>query len=268
MKFKLDELKNNLRINASTDSKEQDGSGEKSAVDHDSIYSVDIGSCHNTTSVSDEADWRDKWKDYFHSFSVGDLFLYPSWEELPPEKADGPHLSIDPGITFGTGKHETTQLCIRALQQYVKSGDRILDVGCGSGILDMVSLLCGAGEITGTDIDPACQIAVHENFSRNGLDENRMHVYIGDLTTDESLRQKTGDGYDIVVANILADIIIGMIDVIYDKVKPGGIFIASGIIDFKQKEVEDAFRKSGFTVTETHEQGEWRSVIGLKDSDS
>ena len=225
---------------------------------------ADMGSGHIAISSTDEADWRNKWKDYFHSFQVGDIFIHPSWEELEPGHEKDVVLQIDPGITFGTGKHETTQLCIKALGKYLKGGEKVLDVGCGSGILSMVALKKGAKVVTGTDIDPACVDAVRENITRNHLPVENMHCYIGDLTSDPKIKASVGDGYDLVVANILADIIIGMIDAIADTMRPGAVFISSGIIDFKQKEVEEAFVKAGLTIIETGEQGEWRSVIGRK----
>lgn len=225
---------------------------------------VDLGTGHIEISSTDEADWRNKWKDYFHSFQVGDIFIHPSWEELEPGHEKDVVLQIDPGITFGTGKHETTQLCIKALGKYLKGGEKVLDVGCGSGILSMVALKKGAKSVVGTDIDPACVDAVKENLSRNDLPLDAMTCYIGDLTTDKTIQQNVGGDYDVVVANILADIIIGMIDAIASAMKPGTVFISSGIIDFKQTEVEEAFRKAGLTVIETGEQGEWRSVIGRK----
>ena len=195
---------------------------------------------------------------------MGDIFIHPSWEELEPGHEKDVVLQIDPGITFGTGKHETTQLCIKALGKYLKGGEKVLDVGCGSGILSMVALKKGAKVVTGTDIDPACVDAVRENLTRNHLPVENMHCYIGDLTSDPKIKASVGDGYDLVVANILADIIIGMIDAIADTMRSGAVFISSGIIDFKQKEVEEAFVKAGLTIIETGEQGEWRSVIGRK----
>ena len=175
-------------------------------------------------------------------------------------------IEIDPGISFGTGKHETTQLCIRQLIKYIKDGHpKVLDVGCGSGILSIVALKLGASEVVGTDLDADCMISTHENMKVNHLDEKLGTFYVGNLIDDVDLQKQVGtEEYDIVVANILADVIIPMAPVIPDRLKKGGYFITSGIIDFKEDEVRDAIEKTGLKVIEINHQGEWVNITAQK----
>ena len=173
-------------------------------------------------------------------------------------------IEIDPGISFGTGKHETTQLCIRQLRKYMKDGDRVLDVGCGSGILSIVALKLGAGSVVGTDIDEACLTSTYENFEVNHLARELGTFYCGNLINDTALQETVGGGYDIVVANILADVIIPMAPVIPARMKEGGIFITSGIIDFKEQEVAAAIEAAGLTILEINHQGEWVNITAQK----
>ena len=172
---------------------------------------------------------------------------------------------IDPGVSFGTGKHETTQLCIRQLRKYMKKDAKILDVGCGSGILSIVALKLGAGEVVGTDIDKDCIFSTRDNLQVNHLQDARAEFYVGNLIDDKALQEQVGSGkYDIVVANILADVIIPMAPVIPDRLKEDGIFITSGIIDFKEEEVKNAIRDAGFQILETNYQGEWVNITARK----
>ena len=182
-----------------------------------------------------------------------------------PADADKVLIEIDPGISFGTGKHETTQLCIRQLIKYMKQGDEVLDLGCGSGILSVVSLKLGAGHVAGTDVDEDCITSTYENFAVNHLEKAQGDFYVGNLIDDVALQEKLGtEKYDIVVANILADVIIPMAPVIPTCLKEGGIFITSGIIDFKEEEVAAAIRKAGLTVLEINHQGEWVGITARK----
>lgn len=226
---------------------------------------AEIGAGTITSEVSDEADWRDNWKAYFSSFSIGDIFIKPTWEDMPEDKADMTLVEIDPGVSFGTGKHESTQLVIRQLQKYLKAGDEVLDVGCGSGILSIVAAKLGAQHIVGTDIDADCITSSYENFDVNHLERSLADFYVGNLIDDSTLQENVGyEKYDAVVANILADIIIPMAPALAKTMKPGAIVITSGIIDFKEQEVADALKAVGLTIVESNAQGEWRNITARK----
>ncbi len=226
---------------------------------------VDVGEAEITVTQTDDADWQDNWKEFFHSFYIEDMLIHPSWEAEENEKG-GITISIDPGISFGTGKHETTQLCIRALREYVKPGDAVLDLGCGSGILSIVSSKLGAGIVRGTDIDPDCITSVAENYARNDIAFSEEDFYVGNLISDDWLQEKVQTGaYDVVAANILADVIIPMAKEIPPCMKQGGILIASGIIDMKEDAVVDAIKEAGLTVLSVRHQGEWVGVVATKE---
>ncbi len=226
---------------------------------------VDIGEGTITQSTTEDIDWQNNWKQFFSSFYIDDILIKPTWEELKEEDKDKFLIEIDPGVSFGTGKHETTQLCIRQLRKYMKDGEKILDVGCGSGILSIVALKLGAGEVVGTDIDENCMTSTYENMEVNGLDKAQGTFYVGNLIDDEELQRKVGtECYDIVVANILADVIIPLAPVIPARLKKDGIFITSGIIDFKEEEVKQAIQQAGFEILETNHQGEWVNITARK----
>lgn len=226
---------------------------------------VEVGSGRITESQTEDVDWINNWKEFFHSFTIDDILIKPTWEKLEDADKDKILIEIDPGVSFGTGKHETTQLCIRQLSKYIKEKDEVLDVGCGSGILSIVSLKLGAGHVTGTDIDDACLTSTYENMEVNHLDKSLGTFYVGNLIDDTKLQETVGtEKYDIVVANILADVIIPMAPVIPDRLKEGGIFITSGIIDFKEQEVKEAIERTGLVVTEITHQGEWVSITAKK----
>ena len=226
---------------------------------------VNIGSGKITSSETEDIDWMNNWKEFFHSFTIDDILIKPTWEELDQADQDKILIEIDPGISFGTGKHETTQLCIHQLRKYMKDGDEVLDVGCGSGILSIVSLKLGAGHLTGTDIDEDCITSTYENFEVNHLSREQGDFYVGNLIDDTGLQEKVGtEKYDVVVANILADVIIPMAPVIPARLKKDGVFITSGIIDFKENEVREAIEKAGMTVLEVTHQGEWISITARK----
>ena len=226
---------------------------------------MEIGEGIITVSETEDIDWINNWKQYFHQFYIDDVLVIPSWEEVKEEDRGKMILHIDPGTAFGTGMHETTQLCIRQLRKFIKPETRLLDVGTGSGILAILSLMFGAKEAVGTDLDPCAIEAVKENMTANRIDGNQFHVMIGNLITDEEVQEKVGYGcYDIVVANILADVLVPLTPVIRRQLKPGGIYITSGIIDDKEQTVVEAVREAGFEVLEVTYQGEWVSVTARK----
>lgn len=222
---------------------------------------VNVGAGRITESETEDLDWMNNWKEYFHSFTIDDILIKPTWEEIEEENKAKTVIEIDPGSSFGTGKHETTQLCIRELQNYITDQSQVLDVGCGSGILSIVALKLGAVHVTGTDVDVNCMTSTAENFEVNHLKAEEGSFYAGDLTSDQELRDRVGyHKYDVVVANILADIIIPMADALYGTVKEDGVLITSGIIDFKEEAVKEALKKAGFEIVSVGHQGEWVSV--------
>lgn len=225
---------------------------------------VEIGSGDITSSQTEDIDWINNWKQFFQSFYIDDILIKPTWEPLKEEDKNKFLIEIDPGISFGTGKHETTQLCIRQIRKYLKEGERVLDVGCGSGILSIAALKLGAGSVVGTDVDGDCIISTHENMTVNHLAENSGEFYVGNLIDDKAFQEKIGTGYDLVVANILADIIIPMAPALYQCAKEQGVLITSGIIDFKENEVKEALEQAGFEILEVNHQGEWVNVTARK----
>ena len=226
---------------------------------------VDVGECTIEESQTEDVDWVNNWKKYFHQFSIDDILVIPSWEQVEAKDSDKMVIHIDPGTAFGTGMHETTQLCIRQLRKYVKSGAQILDVGCGSGILGMLALKFGAAHSVGTDLDPCAIDATHENMKANGIREDQYEVMIGNIIDDKEVQDKAGyEKYDIVAANILADVLVPLTPVILHQLKKGGIYITSGIIDDKEETVTEAVRAAGMEILEVHHQGEWVSVTARK----
>ncbi len=225
---------------------------------------VDVGSAAISEGETEDKDWINNWKKYFKSFVIEDILIKPTWEKMPQAVDYRCVIEIDPGTSFGTGKHETTQLCIRQLDKYLNRGDRILDVGCGSGILSLVSLKLGAAAVVGTDIDPICMEATKDNMQINHLPMENGSFYHGNLIDDSKLQEKVGGDYDIVVANILADIIIPLTPVIPSRLKKGGIYITSGIIDFKEEAVKAAVLQAGLEILEVCRQGEWVSITARK----
>ncbi len=235
---------------------------------------LDIGSAQITKEQTEDADWMNNWKQFFKAFTIDDILIKPTWEELKTEDKGKILIEIDPGISFGTGKHETTQLCIRQLQKYIRklSGPsgrpKVFDVGCGSGILSIAALKLGAREVTGIDIDENCIGSACGNMKVNHLDESDWNFYSGNLLADEELqKQEALKEYDIIAANILADVIIPMAPVLFPCLKKGGIFITSGIIDFKEQDVREALLAAGFEVLETNYQGEWVNITAEKPLD-
>ncbi len=225
----------------------------------------DIGEGSVTVDETEDIDWINNWKQYFHQFHIDDILVIPSWETVEREDQGQMVLHIDPGTAFGTGMHETTQLCIRQLRKYVRPGTELLDVGTGSGILAILALMFGAGHAVGTDLDPCAAEAVAQNCRDNGIKLSDFELLMGNIITDKEIQDKAGYGrYDIVVANILADVLVPLTPVIFSHLKQGGIYITSGIIDDKEQTVVDAVLASGLEVEEITRQGEWVSVTARK----
>ncbi len=228
-------------------------------------FGIDIGEGTIEVSETEDLDWVNNWKQYFHQFTVDDVLIIPSWEEVGEEDRDKMILRIDPGTAFGTGAHETTQLCIRELRKYITGDTELLDVGTGSGILSILSLMFGASHAVGTDLDPCAVDAVADNKERNGIREEDFELLIGNIITDPEIRDRVGyEKYDIVVANILADVLVLLTPVIVHQLKPGGIYITSGIIEGKESMVKEAMESAGLTVKNETAQGEWRCVTAEK----
>ena len=229
---------------------------------------VNVGECLIEESETEDVDWVNNWKQYFHQFYVDDVLIIPSWEEVKPEDEDKMIIHIDPGTAFGTGMHETTQLCIRQIRKYVTENTKILDVGCGSGILGMLALKFGAKYSVGTDLDPCAIDATHENMEVNGISKDRYEVMIGNIIDDKEVQDKVGyECYDIVAANILADVLVALTPVVVNQIKKGGIYITSGIIDDKEETVVEAVKKAGLEVLDITYQGEWVCVTARKRND-
>ncbi len=228
---------------------------------------LDVGECTIEESETEDVDWVNNWKQYFHQFYIDDILVIPSWEKVKPEDSDKMVIHIDPGTAFGTGMHETTQLCIRALKKYVTSETEILDVGCGSGILGMLALKFGAKHSLGTDLDPCAIDATHENMEVNGIRKDQYEVMIGNIIDDTAVQDAVGyEKYDIVAANILADVLVPLTPVIIHQMKPGAVYITSGIIEDKENVVVEAVSAAGLEVLEVNHQGEWVSVVARKNA--
>jgi ribosomal protein L11 methyltransferase len=226
---------------------------------------MDIGEGIIMVSETEDIDWINNWKQFFHQFYIDDLLVIPSWEQVSDEDKSKKILHIDPGTAFGTGMHETTQLCIRQLKKHITPETELLDVGTGSGILAIISLMYGIKHAVGTDLDPCAVEAVRENMEANHIAPESFEMMIGNIITDKTVQDKVGyNKYDIVVANILADVLVPLTPVIVNQLKPGGIYITSGIIDNKEQTVRDAVEKSGLEVIEVTYQGEWVSVTAKK----
>ncbi len=226
---------------------------------------VEVGAGTITESETEDKDWMNNWKEFFHAFTIDDILIKPTWETVEEEDKDKILIEIDPGVSFGTGKHETTQLCIRQLRKYMKANDEVLDLGCGSGILSIIALKLGAGHVVGTDIDDACLTSTYENMEVNHLPKELGMFYVGNLIDDVELQKQVGEEkYDVVVANILADVIIPMAPVVPARLKKGGIFITSGIINFKEEAVREAIEATGLEILEINHQGEWVNITARK----
>lgn len=227
---------------------------------------MDIGEGTVSIEETEDIDWINNWKQFFHQFYIDDLLVIPSWEEVKESDKVGKILHIDPGTAFGTGMHETTQLCIRQIKKFLTPETVLLDVGCGSGILSIVSLMYGAKKAVGTDIDPCAVEAVSRNMEANGIHAEDFTMMIGNIITEKDIQDKVGYAcYDIVVANILADVLLALTHVITAQMKKGGIYITSGIIQEKEDVVVEAVREAGLEVIEVTRQGEWVSITACKE---
>lgn len=237
----------------------------RAALDELKSY-MDIGEATIEESQTEDKDWINNWKQYFHQFYVDDILIVPSWEVVKAEDQDKMILHIDPGTAFGTGMHETTQLVIRQLKKYVTQDTEMLDVGTGSGILGIVAIKLGAKHVLGTDLDPCAVPAVAENKEVNGIPEEAFDMMIGNIIDDKDVQDQAGyEKYDIVTANILADVLIPLTPVIVHQMKKGAYYITSGILDVKEEVVVEAVKAAGLTVVEVTHQGEWVSVTARKD---
>lgn len=226
---------------------------------------MDIGEAVITESQTEDKDWINNWKQYFHQFYVDDILIIPSWEQVKPEDEAKMIIHIDPGTAFGTGMHETTQLCMRQLKKYVTKDTELLDVGTGSGILSIVALKLGAKHALGTDLDPCAIGATEENLTANAIPQGKMDLMIGNIIDDKKVQDAAGyEKYDIVTANILADVLIPLTPVVIHQMKKGGIYITSGILDVKEQDVVHAVEAAGLEVLEVTRQGEWVSVTARK----
>lgn len=227
---------------------------------------MDIGEGTIEESETEDKDWINNWKEFFHQFYVDDILIVPSWEEVKEEDKDKMILHIDPGTAFGTGMHETTQLVIRQLKKYVTRGAEILDVGTGSGILGITALKLGAGHVVGTDLDPCAVSAVQDNKEANQIEDDAFDMMIGNIIDDIEVQNEVGyERYDIVAANILADVLVPLTPVIVHQMKKGAYYITSGILDVKEDVVKEAVQKAGLTLVEVTRQGEWVCVTARKD---
>ena len=227
---------------------------------------MDIGEGTITESQTEDKDWINNWKEYFHQFYVDDILIVPSWEEVKEEDQDKMILHIDPGTAFGTGMHETTQLVIRQLKKFVTKDTQMLDVGTGSGILGIVALKLGAAHVVGTDLDPCAIPAVADNKEANDIKDETFDMLIGNIIDDKDVQDTVGyEKYDIVTANILADVLLPLTPVIVNQMKKGAYYITSGILDVKEDVVVQAVKDAGLQLVEVTHQGEWVSVTARKE---
>lgn len=227
---------------------------------------VDIGSGTISESETEDKDWINNWKQYFKAFTVDDIVIKPTWEELKDEYKDKLLIEIDPGTAFGTGMHETTQLVIRQMKKYINEGSVVLDAGCGSGILSIVAIKQGAKECTCVDIDENATMATVENMAVNGIEDQYFRVITGNVLEDEEVSNEIGyEFYDVVVANILADVVIPLTEFVPSYLKKGGIYITSGIINTKEAEVVAAIEgNESFEILEITRQKDWSSVTARR----
>ena len=228
---------------------------------------MDIGEGTIEESQTEDKDWINNWKEYFHQFYVDDILIVPSWEEVKEEDKDKMILHIDPGTAFGTGMHETTQLVIRQLKKFVTKDTQMLDVGTGSGILGIVALKLGAAHVVGTDLDPCAIPAVADNKEANDIKDETFDMLIGNIIDDKEVQDTVGyEKYDIVTANILADVLVPLTPVIVNQMKKGAYYITSGILDVKEEVVVKAVKDAGLQLVEVTHQGEWVSVTARKET--
>lgn len=226
---------------------------------------LDIGEGTVSVDETEDIDWINNWKEFFHQFCIDDLLVIPSWEEVREEDRNKKILHIDPGTAFGTGMHDTTQLCIRQIRKFLTPETVLLDVGSGSGILSIIALMYGAKKAVGTDLDPCAIEAVKQNMEANGIRDEDFTMMIGNIITEKEIQDKVGYlCYDIVVANILAGVLVELTPVIVGQLKPGGVYITSGIIQEKEETVAEAVISAGLEIVEITRQGEWVSITARK----
>ncbi len=230
----------------------------KSGDSEDMLGTLEI----KLANVKDE-DWSENWKKYFKPLEIGErVLVVPEWEHSSVNAGNRTKFIINPGMSFGTGSHQSTRMCIEELEHYIKDGDSILDLGCGSGILSVIGLLLGGGDATAVDIDPMAVEVAYSNLKRNNLPENIYHGFDGDIITDMNLRKKISEKkYGIVLANIVADVIIALSGFVKDFMKDDGVFICSGIIIDRKDEVIDALKAAGLNVRKVREMGEWAAAV-------
>lgn len=226
---------------------------------------MEIGDGTVTVSETEDIDWINNWKQYFHQFYIDDLLVIPSWEEVREEDRDKKILHIDPGTAFGTGMHETTRLCIGQIKKHLTPETKLLDVGTGSGILSIIALMYGAKHAVGTDLDPCAVEAVAQNKEANGIPDDSFALLIGNIITEKAVQDQVGNEcYDIVAANILADVLVPLTPVAVNCLKPGGVYITSGIIEAKEETVRQAVEAAGLTILAVEHLGEWVCVTARK----
>ena len=230
---------------------------------------TDAGSLRITEDETEDEDWVNNWKAFFHPFTVDDVLIKPTWEPMPEDARDKLLIEIDPGTAFGTGAHETTQLSIKALSKYLKPGDRVLDVGTGSGILSILAVKRGASFAFGTDVDPLAIEAANENAKVNGIPESKASFLLGNIIDDPEVQKAVGFGaYDVVVSNILADVIIPLQKEVTAHMKRGAYLLVSGIIDSKREALLKAFAENEkLTLLGEEQLGEWRGFALRKNGD-
>ncbi|MCI2055680.1 MAG: 50S ribosomal protein L11 methyltransferase [Oscillibacter sp.] len=220
--------------------------------EHEGAY----GSLLMTLANLEDADWENNWKQFYKPMKIGQrLLVVPEWEQV--EESKRVKLILNPGLTFGTGSHATTQLCLTALEKQIHGGETVLDLGCGSGILSIAALKLGAATAFACDIDDKCLDVAYENAALNGVGKDTYTVACGDILSNEDLQKQIGSGYDIILANIVADVIIGLSPAVRALLSPGGLFICSGIIDTRAEEVAQKLREAGLTIRDTHSADGW-----------
>ena len=224
---------------------------------------MEIGDGSIVRTISKTEEWQDKWKEFFRPFVLEDIVIKPTWEDTGDLKGSMV-VELDPGTAFGTGRHETTQLVIRQMRKVLKTGDKLLDLGCGSGILSIIGLKMGVGMLTATDIDALALEATRENMTVNQIAETSYKLYLGNVLEDTELQEQLAEGYDLVVANILADVIIPLADIVPKFLKKGGSFISSGIINTKEEAVKEAILSAGLTIEEIEHQGDWVAIRAVR----
>ena len=224
---------------------------------------MEIGDGSIVRTISKTEEWQDKWKEFFKPFVLEDIVIKPTWEDAG-DLTGSMVVELDPGTAFGTGQHETTQLVIRQMRKVLKAGDKLLDLGCGSGILSIIGLKMGVGKLTATDIDALALEATRENMAVNKIAESSYKLYLGNVLEDAALQEQLAEGYDLVVANILADVIIPLADIVPKFLKKGGSFISSGIINTKEEAVKEAILAAGLTIEEIEHQGDWSAIRAVK----